>query len=204
MSKLLIRNINISSKTTNLFFSKTKNLNINNKNNLIQNLSIYKTNSKSFQTKIINSLKNSIFSQNTNKLFYNKISANFSELNKDIKDLVKFKFVYQNGSKEVPVEAEVGKHILEIAHKYGVDLEGACDASLACSTCHVIFKQDLYDKLPAAKEEEEDLLDLAFGLTHTSRLGCQVYVSKEFEGAEIVVPSATRNLYVDGHKPKPH
>jgi ferredoxin len=53
-------------------------------------------------------------------------------------------------------------------------------------------------------EEEDDLLDLAFGLTHTSRLGCQVIVTKEFEGTTICVPSATRNLYVDGHKPKPH
>jgi ferredoxin len=68
----------------------------------------------------------------------------------------------------------------------------------------VILEQKIYDNLPKPVEEEDDLLDLAFGLTHTSRLGCQVIVTKEFEGTTICVPSATRNLYVDGHKPKPH
>jgi len=123
--------------------------------------------------------------------------------NKDSKK-INLLFVYANGNKEVHAEAEVGKSILEIAHKYDVDLEGACDSSLACSTCHIILDQQLYDKLPAAKEEEEDLLDLAFGLSHTSRLGCQVIITDEFEGTKITIPSATRNLYVDGHKPKPH
>ena len=48
------------------------------------------------------------------------------------------------------------------------------------------------------------MLDLAFGLTETSRLGCQVRLSKELEGMEITMPSATRNMAVDGHKAKPH
>lgn len=91
---------------------------------------------------------------------------------------------------------------MEIAKKHDVSLEGACEASLACSTCHVILEQKLYDRLPPAKDEEEDLLDLAFGLTQTSRLGCQVRVDKSFEGAVIRVPRASRNLYVDGSKPK--
>ena len=53
-----------------------------------------------------------------------------------------------------------------------MDLEGACEASLACSTCHVILEEGIYEGLPEAEEEEEDLLDLAYGLTYTSRLGC--------------------------------
>jgi len=105
---------------------------------------------------------------------------------------------------EVPVKAKVGDNLLEIAHQNDIDLEGACDQSLACSTCHVILDSDIYDKLPIAKPEEEDMLDLAYGLTETSRLGCQVVVSKEFEGAKITLPRATRNMYVDGHKPKHH
>ncbi len=75
---------------------------------------------------------------------------------------------------------------------------------MACSTCHVILPSKLYAKLPAAKDEEEDLLDLAFGLTGTSRLGCQVEVSELFEGVEVVLPKASRNLYVDGSKPAAH
>jgi ferredoxin len=53
-------------------------------------------------------------------------------------------------------------------------------------------------------EDEEDMLDMAFGLTHTSRLGCQITVNEGMEGSVITLPKATRNFYVDGHKPKPH
>jgi ferredoxin len=128
---------------------------------------------------------------NNNKIF------NFTEK-------VKFTFINPNENKTTEVEAEEGQNILEIAHKYDVDLEGACEASLACSTCHVILEEEIYNKLTPAVEEEEDLLDMAFGLTPTSRLGCQVKITKDFEGAKVTLPSATRNLYVDGSKPKKH
>ena len=68
---------------------------------------------------------------------------------------------------------------------------------MACSTCHVILKDEIYDELEEACEEEEDLLDLAYGLTHTSRLGCQIMITEEMEGMEVKLPSATRNFYVD-------
>lgn len=97
-------------------------------------------------------------------------------------NIIKFTFVLRDGSKKL-VEAQKGKHILEIAKENDVELEGACEASLACSTCHVILPSEVYSKLPAAKDEEEDLLDLAFGLTGTSRLGCQVVVDELLEGA---------------------
>ena len=75
---------------------------------------------------------------------------------------------------------------------------------MACSTCHVILPQEVYDQLPQASDEEEDLLDLAFGLTATSRLGCQVVASELLEGKEVTLPKASRNLYVDGTKPSHH
>ena len=115
---------------------------------------------------------------------------------------LKFKYLADNSIKEV--EANLGDHLLETAHKNDIDIEGACDASLACSTCHIILEEKIYESIPKPKEEEDDLLDLAFGLTHTSRLGCQVFVTKEFSDTIISIPAATRNLYVDGHKPKPH
>ena len=102
------------------------------------------------------------------------------------------------------MEGKVGQHLLEIAHENEIDLEGACEASLACSTCHVILEDTVFDTLEEPEEEEEDLLDLAFGLTHTSRLGCQVFLTKEMEGMRVMLPTATRNFYVDGHVPKPH
>ena len=90
---------------------------------------------------------------------------------------------------EVQVSAEIGKSLLEVAHANEIDLEGACDGSLACSTCHLILDQEVYDALPAPDEEEEDMLDLAMDLTDTSRLGCQIKVTKDLEGMVARVPS---------------
>ena len=97
---------------------------------------------------------------------------------------------------KVEVDAPVGLSVLEIAHRNNIDLEGACEGSLACSTCHVIVDGDWYDVLPTAKEEEEDMLDLAFGLTCTSRLGCQLIMTEELDGLIVRVPAATRNMLV--------
>lgn len=94
--------------------------------------------------------------------------------------------------------------MLSLAHEYDVDLEGACEGSIACSTCHVILSPEHYDKLEEPSDDENDMLDLAYGLTDTSRLGCQVKLTKELEGMVATLPSATRNMYVDGHKPTPH
>lgn len=108
----------------------------------------------------------------------------------------KMTFVSPDGSEKV-VDAPNGISVLEIAHKNSVALEGACEGSLACSTCHVIVDQQWYDKLKGASEDEEDMLDLAFGLTHTSRLGCQIIMSDALDGLRVSLPSATRNMQVD-------
>src|SRR5271169_2945806 len=73
-------------------------------------------------------------------------------------------------------------------------MEGACEGSLACSTCHVIVEQDYYDKMEEPTDEENDMLDLAPGLTETSRLGCQVIMSKDLDGMVVTLPNATRNV----------
>ncbi len=83
--------------------------------------------------------------------------------------------------------------------------KGACEGSLACSTCHVIVEdEDYFERIPEPDDDENDMLDLAFGLTDTSRLGCQVKAAKELDGLKVRIPSATRNFAVDGHVPKPH
>ena len=113
-------------------------------------------------------------------------------------------FVEKDGE-ERTVEAAVGTSLLEVAHQHDVELEGACEGSLACSTCHVIVKdQAVYDSLPEPDDDENDMLDLAFGLTETSRLGCQIIATKEIDGIVVALPPATRNFAVDGHVPKPH
>lgn len=107
--------------------------------------------------------------------------------------MIKIFFIDQNDNK-IEVEGIEGLSLLEVAHKNKIDLEGACEGSLACSTCHVIVDDNWYPKLKRPKEEEEDMLDLAFGLTQTSRLGCQIIITKEMDGLTVKLPSATRNI----------
>jgi ferredoxin len=104
----------------------------------------------------------------------------------------------------VSTTAAAGTSLLRVAHQYGIELEGACEGVCACSTCHVILPGNVYKTLPDASEDEEDMLDQAFGLTPTSRLGCQVVLDPSLEGMTIVVPKATRNMAVDGYVAKPH
>ena len=98
------------------------------------------------------------------------------------------------GGERVEVEAPLGLSVLEIAHRNNIDLEGACEGSLACSTCHVVVESEWFDLLPEATEDEEDMLDLAFGLTKTSRLGCQIIITEELDGLMVRLPAATRNM----------
>ncbi|KAJ3184078.1 hypothetical protein HDU85_001929 [Gaertneriomyces sp. JEL0708] len=72
----------------------------------------------------------------------------------------------------ITVYANEGDNILDIAHANDIELEGACEGSLACSTCHVIVDQEHYDKLEEPSDEENDMLDLAFGLTETYAFLC--------------------------------
>ena len=104
----------------------------------------------------------------------------------------KMTFIERNGTAR-EVDAPLGLSVLEVAHKHGVDIEGACEGSLACSTCHVIVDPGWYARLAKATEDEEDMLDLAFGLQATSRLGCQIVMTPELDGLSVKLPSATRN-----------
>lgn len=106
--------------------------------------------------------------------------------------MAKVNFILPSGE-VTQVEAPDGLSILEVARQNDIAIEGACEGSLACSTCHVIVEQDFFDILEEPSEDEEDMLDLAFGLTPTSRLGCQIRVSEEIDGITVRVPEATRN-----------
>lgn len=108
----------------------------------------------------------------------------------------KMTFIDREGQRH-EVDAPAGLSVLEIAHRNKIDLEGACEGSLACSTCHVIVDEEDFDRLAEPTEDEEDMLDLAFGLTHTSRLGCQIKMTEELDGLTVSLPTATRNMMVD-------
>ncbi|XP_011257909.1 adrenodoxin-like protein, mitochondrial isoform X1 [Camponotus floridanus] len=118
-------------------------------------------------------------------------------------DIVNVTFIDKRGKKFI-IKGKVGDNVLYLAHRYGIEMEGACEASLACTTCHVYVHNDYVDKLPIPEEQEEDLLDLAPFLKENSRLGCQIILTKELDGIELELPKATRNFYVDGHTPAPH
>ncbi|ORX43236.1 ferredoxin [Piromyces finnis] len=100
--------------------------------------------------------------------------------------------------KKKTVQAKRGESLLDVTRENDIFLEGACEGSCACSTCHVIIDPEFYEKIEEPSEGEEDLLELAFGLTDTSRLGCQVRVTKAMDGMTVTIPSVTRNMAVDG------
>jgi ferredoxin len=122
---------------------------------------------------------------------------------RSLRRLVKFEFVLRDGTRKA-VDAPAGISVLKAAHTNGVELEGACEESLACSTCHVIVDDATFTRLHSASDCEEDLLDLAPCLTDTSRLSCQITVDTSIEGAVFTLPKSTLNFYVDGHIPQPH
>ena len=111
--------------------------------------------------------------------------------------MIKVRFHKADGTLDKEVEAKPGSRLLDVAWAAGQPLEGACEGVMACSTCHVIVDQEDYERLSDATEDEEDMLDLAFGLTHTSRLGCQIVMTEELDGLTVTLPAATRNMMVD-------
>ncbi len=108
----------------------------------------------------------------------------------------KMVFIERDGTRR-EVEAPLGLSVLETAHKHGIDIEGACEASLACSTCHVIVEAGWFGRLAEPTEDEEDMLDLAFGLEKTSRLGCQIVMTEALDGLVVRLPAGSRNM-LDG------
>jgi len=122
---------------------------------------------------------------------------------KSEEEIVNITFITKTGDR-IPVKGKVGDNILYLAHRHQIPMEGACEASLACTTCHVYVHKNFSEKLPNSDEKEDDLLDMAPFLKENSRLGCQIVLNKDLDGLEVELPKATRNFYVDGHVPKPH
>lgn len=106
---------------------------------------------------------------------------------------LKITFITKDGT-QISYEVAAGDNMLDIAQANNLDMEGACGGSCACSTCHVIVDPDYYDRMEEPDDDENDMLDLAFGLTETSRLGCQVSMSKELDGIRVALPAMSRNL----------
>ena len=108
--------------------------------------------------------------------------------------MIKVTFINANGDQELVVEAKTGDRLLEVAQAAGQPLEGTCEGQMACSTCHVIVDKAWFDKLPAASDDENDMLDLASGARRTSRLSCQIVLDNTLDGLVIHVPGESRNM----------
>ena len=103
------------------------------------------------------------------------------------------RFFRADGSLDKEVEAAPGQRLLDVAWAAREPLEGACEGVMACSTCHVIVEADDFARLPAASEEEEDLLDLASHATRTSRLACQIILTEDLKSLNVRIPPEARN-----------
>lgn len=94
----------------------------------------------------------------------------------------------------VSANAQPGDNLLKLAQAVGMPLEGTCEGQMACSTCHVVVAKEWFAQLPEASEEEEDMLDLAYGVTATSRLSCQIALTEGMDGLAVRIPPEARDM----------
>lgn len=129
-----------------------------------------------------------------NQLFSARIASTTQPLCK--KKEISITFIKASGER-IKAKGKIGDSILDIVVNNDIDLDGygACEGTLTCSTCHLIFPKDVYDNLPnKPTDEETDMLDLAYELTDTSRLGCQIIMTEELDGIEVRVPSTINDV----------
>ena len=107
--------------------------------------------------------------------------------------MTRVRFFRADGTLDKEVDAQPGQRLLDVAWAAREPLEGACEGVMACSTCHVIVDAQHFAKLPAATEEEEDLLDLAAHATRTSRLACQIILTDDLKSLDVRIPSSATN-----------
>lgn len=117
----------------------------------------------------------SLFRTNLNKFISNRSitstlrNDNNKNDNDNVGEKIRVHYITNKGEK-ITIEGKTGDNVMHLAQKNSIDIEGACEASLACCTCHVYVRDDYFDKIPEPSEEEEDLLDMAPFLKSNSRL----------------------------------
>jgi len=104
----------------------------------------------------------------------------------------KMTFMFADGQQK-EVDAPEGLSVMEVAQKHDIEeIEGACGGSMACATCHIYVPPEWNDKcMPEEGKrslEEEDMLDLAFDVRKTSRLGCQIQITEDKDGLVVALP----------------
>ena len=107
--------------------------------------------------------------------------------------MTRVRFVSADGQRVSEVDGTAGDRLLDLAQADGQPLEGTCEGQMACSTCHVVVAPEWFGKLPPASDDEEDMLDLAAAVERTSRLSCQVVLTKALEGLVVRIPRESRD-----------
>ncbi len=108
-------------------------------------------------------------------------------------NVVQVRFLNADGT-STQAQGAPGERLLAVAQAAGLPLEGTCEGQMACSTCHVIVAPDWFDQLPEASADEEDMLDLAAGVTRTSRLSCQIELTEALDGLELRIPGVSNDM----------
>ena len=93
-------------------------------------------------------------------------------------------------------EAETGVTLCDAALANGIDIEHACEKSCACTTCHIYVREGL-ESLEESTEDEDDMLDKAWGLDPDSRLSCQAVVADK--DLVVEMPKYTINMVSETH-----
>jgi ferredoxin len=107
--------------------------------------------------------------------------------------MVSVTFITARGEK-VEAQGQEGQRLLELGQGVGMALEGTCEGQMACSTCHVVIAAEWFDRLNPASDDEEDMLDLAAGVTRTSRLSCQIELTGALDGLQVHIPEEARDM----------
>ena len=108
--------------------------------------------------------------------------------------MTRVRFLSADGTRAVEVEGQPGTRLLDLAQAHDQPLEGTCEGAMACSTCHVVIAGVDFAALPKASAEEEDMLDFAYGVTRTSRLACQIWLSETLATLEVRMPGGSVDM----------
>ena len=107
--------------------------------------------------------------------------------------MLKAVFITADGER-VEAQGKPGDRLLSVGQAAGLPLEGTCEGQMACSTCHVIIAREWFERLVPASDDEEDMLDLAAGVTRTSRLSCQIELTPELDGLTVHIPGESHDM----------
>lgn len=89
---------------------------------------------------------------------------------------------------EHTIEGADGLSVMKVLRPYSLGIQGDCEGSVACATCHVWIDKDWASRIPAASDEEADMLDCVFNVRATSRLSCQIQVKPQLGGLRLAIP----------------